>query len=78
MPDGDVGRNIDAIHQRLQEWSEHELSTQTTPLVLIAALGYEIVRLIHLHYPATTLDRFSTAFSGLIRRQVIKLHRDLQ
>jgi hypothetical protein len=78
MPEVDVGREIDAVHQRLQLFSHQELSAQTDPLMLIAALGYELVRLIHVHSQKTDLEQFSNRFIRLIRRYVVRLHRELR
>jgi len=73
----DLGRRIDAVHQRIQlhlaEACPHE-----DPRVLIAALGYEIVRLVRTLEPVWTpkaLNRFLVDFTNLLRRYVLDARR---
>jgi hypothetical protein len=68
----DLGRRIDAVHQRIQlhlaEACPHE-----DPRVLIGALGYELVRLVQTLEPVWTpkaLDRFLVDFTNLLRRRI--------
>jgi hypothetical protein len=72
-PDPDVGRRIDAVHQEVQL---HLANTcpREEPLIVICALGYEIVRRIQSLDPVWTakaLDRFLVDFTRLLRRHVL-------
>jgi hypothetical protein len=72
MTDLEFGRRIDAVHQQVQL---HLAQTcpREDPLVLICALGYEIIRLVqtleHVWTPKA-LDRFLVDFTRLLRRHI--------
>jgi len=69
----EVGRQIDAVHRGLRlHLAEH--CPGEDPLVLICALGYEIVRLVQTLEQTWTpkaLDRFLVDFTRLLRRHVL-------
>jgi hypothetical protein len=72
--DPDLGHRIDAVHQRLQLFLAETFPT-VDPVILIAALGYELVRRIRLLERVWTpkaLDRFLVDFTRVVRRHVLE------
>jgi hypothetical protein len=69
----EIGRRIDAVHRGLQLHLAEDCPRED-PLVLICALGYEIVRVVRTLEPTWTpkaLDRFLVDFTRLLRRYVL-------
>jgi hypothetical protein len=73
-PDPDLGRRIDAVHQQVQLHLA-ESCPREEPLVVICALGYEIVRLVQTLERVWTpkaLDRFLVDFTRVLRRHILE------
>lgn len=75
--DADIGRRIDAVHQHLQLQLAERCATDD-PLIVICALGLEIIRRVELLESAWTpkaLDRFLVDFTRLLRRHILDRHQ---